>query len=150
LLNPDFREMLSALSAEDVEFMVVGAYAMAAHGFPRATGDLDIWFRPGEENAQRVWRALDRFGAPRSRITAADFQTPDVVFQIGLPPRRIDLITSIDAVTFEEAWCDRKQIEVECQPLSVISFEHLLRNKRACGRPKDLADAAWLEQGRET
>jgi hypothetical protein len=72
-----------------------------------------------------------------------------VVFQIGVPPRRIDLITSIDAVTFDEAWRDRKEIEVEGHPLSVVSFDHLLRNKRACGRPKDLADAAWLEQGRE-
>lgn len=145
MLNPDFRDMLSALSDEGVEFMLVGAYALAAHGFPRATGDLDIWIRRSEENAQRVWRALKRFKAPLSRLTVDDLKTPDVVFQIGVAPRRIDILTSIDAVSFDEAWPDRKQVEVEGRRFAVIGRDHLLQNKKALGRPQDLADVARLE-----
>lgn len=145
MLNPDFRDMLSALSDEGVEFMLVGAYALAAHGFPRATGDLDIWIRRSEENAQRVWRALKRFKAPLSRLTVDDLKTPDVVFQIGVAPRRIDILTSIDAVSFDVAWPDRKQVEVEGRRFAVIGRDHLLQNKKALGRPQDLADVARLE-----
>ena len=104
MLNPDFAEMLRALSAEGVEYLLVGAYAMAAHGVPRATGDIDIWVRPSPENANRVLRALARFGAPLSDLTATDLQRDGTVFQLGVPPRRIDLLTSIDGVTFEDAW----------------------------------------------
>src|SRR5690242_1218157 len=99
--------MLRALSAEGVEYLVVGAYAMAAHGIPRATGDIDIWIRPSPVNADRVLRAIRRFGAPLFDLTVADLTRDGTVFQLGLPPRRIDLLTSIDGVTFEEAWPDR-------------------------------------------
>jgi len=145
MLNPDFRDMLFALSDEGVELMFVGAYALAAHGFPRATGDMDIWIRRSDENAQRVWRALDRFKAPRSNLTVDDLKTPDVVFQIGLAPRRIDILTSIDGVEFDEAWPRRKTIEVEGRQFGVIGKDDLLANKKATGRPRDLADVAWLE-----
>ena len=145
MLNPDFRDMLSALCDEGVEFMLVGAYALAAHGLPRATGDLDIWIRRSDENAQRVWRALKRFRAPLFDLTVEDLKTPDVVFQIGAAPRRIDILTSIDGVEFEEAWPRRKDIQVENQRFSVIGRPDLLRNKRATGRPQDLADVARLE-----
>jgi len=144
-MNPHFRDMLSALSAEDAEFMVVGAYALAAHGIPRATGDIDIWIRPNKENSQRVWRALKRFGAPVSRLAAEDLTVAEVVFQIGVAPQRIDLLTSIDGVDFEEAWPNRKQAEVEGQRFAVLGRGDMLRNKKASGRPKDLADVAWLE-----
>jgi hypothetical protein len=96
LLNPDFRDMLSALCEESAEFLLVGAYALAAHGLPRATGDMAIWIRRSDENAQRVWRALQRFGAPLARLTIEDLKTPDLVFQIGVAPRRINILTSID------------------------------------------------------
>jgi hypothetical protein len=146
LLNPDFRDMLSALSSEGAEFLLVGAYALAAHGLPRATGDMDIWIRRSEENAVRVRRALRRFGAPLTVLTKDDLKTPNLVLQIGVVPRRIDILTSIDAVQFDEAWSDRQIIEVEGLTISVLGRSHLIQNKRAVGRPQDLADVAWLER----
>lgn len=146
MLNPDFRDMLSALSSGDAEFLLVGAYALAAHGLPRATGDMDIWIRRSEENAVRVWRALRRFGAPLTGLTKDDLKTPNLVLQIGVAPRRIDILTSIDAVQFDEAWSDRQIIEVEGLTISVLGRSHLIQNKRAVGRPQDLADVAWLER----
>jgi hypothetical protein len=145
LLNPDFRDMLSALNDEHVEFLLVGAYALAVHGLPRATGDMDIWIRCSDENAQRVWRALQSFGAPLTEVTLDDLKTPNTVFQIGVAPRRIDILMSIDGVEFDEAWPQRMIVEVEGQTLTVLSRAHLLQNKKASGRPKDLADIAWLE-----
>mgnify|MGYP003390196866 CR=1 FL=1 len=145
MLNPDYRDMLSILNDEGVEYLVVGAHALAAHGYPRATGDIDLWVRCSEENAKRVWQALRRFGAPLQDLTLVDLVTPDIVFQIGIEPRRIDLLTSIEAVTFEEAWPRRKSIVVDEIPISVIGRDDLLRNKKNTGRTKDLADAEWLE-----
>lgn len=146
MLNPDFSEMLSALSAENAEFLVVGGYALSAHGYPRATGDIDIWIRTTEENAARVYAALKRFKAPLSRLTAADLTEPDVVFQIGVAPNRIDILTSVDGVDFDEAWADRKTVELGDQTVAVMGREHLIKNKKAIGRPRDLADVAELER----
>ncbi len=145
MLNPDFRDMLSALSEEGVEFLLVGAFALAAHGLPRATGDIDIWIRRSPENAERVWRALGRFGAPVLDLTLDDLTTPDLVFQIGVAPRRIDILTSIDGVTFDETWPRRVTVELEGLDVPVIGRAHLIQNKRAAGRAKDLADLAWLD-----
>lgn len=145
LLNPDFRDMLSALCDEDVEFLLVGAYALAAHGLPRATGDMDIWVRCSSENAERIYRALQRFGAPLFDLTINDLQVTGTVFQIGLAPRRIDILTSIDGVFFDDAWSHRKVIELEGLTVPAIGRAHLIQNKKATGRPKDLADVAWLE-----
>lgn len=145
MLNPDFHDILSEFCAEQVEFLLVGAYALAAHGLPRATGDIDLWVRCSIENAQRIMIALTRFGAPMGDLSETDFQHPGIVFQIGVAPRRIDITTSIDGVTFEEAWKERKQVEIEGLVVSVLSRRHLLQNKRAAGRPKDLADVSWLE-----
>ena len=145
MLNPDFRDMLSALSDEGVEFMLVGAYAMAVHGYPRATGDLDIWIRRSDANAERVWRALKRFKAPMRQLVVDDLKTPDVVFQIGVAPCRIDILTAIDGIEFEDAWPRRKEVEIEGQRFGVLGRDDLVRNKKACGRPKDQADAAWLQ-----
>ena len=144
MLNPDFYDMLSVLCDEGAEFLLVGAYALATHGLPRATGDMDIWIRRSEENAERVWRALRRFGAPLTGLTEDDLNTPNLVFQIGIAPRRIDILTSIDAVQFDEAWPDRRVVEIEGLSIGVIGRLHLIRNKRAVGRPQDLADVAWL------
>jgi hypothetical protein len=124
---------------------MVGAYALAFHGFPRATGDIDLWIRRSDENAQRVWRALKRFGAPLFDSTMSDLKTPGLALQIGLAPRRIDILTSIDGLEFDEAWPDRKQVEIEGLILSVIGRAALLKNKRATGRLKDKADVMWLE-----
>jgi hypothetical protein len=138
--------MLSELSAAGVEFLIVGAHALAAHGIPRATGDLDIWVRPTPSNAERTYAALARFGAPLTDLTREDLVRAGTVFQIGLPPARIDILTSITAVTFEEAWPRRLVAEVAPGlQAPVLGREDLLRNKRAVGRPQDLADVARLE-----
>jgi len=144
-VNPDFRDLLSAFNAQAVEYVVVGAYALAAHGRVRATGDLDIWVRAAPDNAVRVMNALREFGAPLHDLTLADLSQPGVVFQIGIAPLRIDILTSIDGVTFDEAWPARVQTTVFGQPVAVLSVEHLIRNKRAVGRSQDLADLEWLE-----
>ena len=145
LLNQDYRDILSEFCAQNVEFLLVGAYAMAAHGLPRATGDIDLWVRCSTENAVRVMAALKRFGAPIADISAADFERPGIVFQIGVVPRRIDVTTTIDGIDFDTAWSERLQVAIDNLPINVIGREHLLRNKIAAGRPKDLADAAWLQ-----
>lgn len=145
MLNPDFHDMLSALCEEKAEFLIVGAYALAAHWHPRATGDIDVWVRRSDDNAKRVWRALVRFGAPLADLKLEDLKTSDLIFQIGVEPRRIDIVTSITAVEFDEAWPDRKEVEIERLKITVIGRSHLLKNKKALGRPQDLADVAWLE-----
>jgi hypothetical protein len=145
LLNPDFRDMLSALSDEAVEYCLVGAYALAVHGVPRATGDIDLWVRPTPGNARRVLAALQRFGAPLGELAERDLITPGTVFQIGVAPRRIDVLSSIDGVEFDEAWAARHTVHIEGVEVPVLSREHLIRNKKATGRPQDIADAARLE-----
>ena len=129
-LNPHFRDMLSALCAENVEFMVVGAYALAAHGLVRATGDIDIWVRPTKANAERTWRALEQFKAPLFDLTIDDLWSDDVVFQIGIAPHRIDILTSITGVSFDDAWTRRKSHLVEGLEIAVIGRDDLLTNKR--------------------
>lgn len=146
-MNRDFVEMLSALSAAGAEFLVVGAYALAAHGRPRATGGLDLWIRATHANAERVWTALARFGASLDELTKEDLAGPGVVFQIGLPPCRIDVLTTIDGVTFAEAWPRRTTVRIDELQVPVLGREDLLANKRATARPQDLADVAWLEAG---
>jgi hypothetical protein len=147
-VNPDFRDILSAFNAEGVEYLVVGAYALAAHGHPRATGDIDLWINAQPDNADRVWRALVRFGAPVDDLRRDDLTRPDLIFQIGIAPRRVDVLTGIDGVDFAAAWPDRLSVHLGDLNVPVISREFLMRNKRACGRPQDLADLAWLEQQR--
>lgn len=147
MLNPDYRDILSAFNAERVEFLLVGAYALASHGAPRATGDLDLWVRPSTDNAQRAWQALVRFGAPLEGLQLTDLSTPGTVIQIGREPRRIDLLTAIDGVEFDEAWSAKKEIQVDGMTIPVIGRDEFLRNKRATGRLKDLADAERLEGG---
>jgi hypothetical protein len=146
MLNPDYRDILSELSGAGADFLVVGAFAMAAHQMPRATGDLDIWIRPDPANARRVWTGLARFGAPVAEITYEELAEPGLFLQIGVAPVRIDILTEIDGVGFDEAWADRIELDFEGVGVPVISRRHLLVNKKAAGRPKDLADAAWIEE----
>jgi hypothetical protein len=141
ILNPDFRDLLAALNAEGAEYLVVGGHAVAFHAVPRFTKDLDIWLRCNIENAERVMRALSEFGAPLAGVAAKDFATPDMVFMMGVPPNRIDLLTSIDGVDFDEAWRDRVATNFSGEPTAVIGKVHLLANKIASGRPQDLVDA---------
>ena len=145
-MNPDFLDMLSALNAAGAEYLLVGAYAMAAHGHPRATADIDFWVSPEPENAGRVMQALRTFRAPLLGLTEADLANPDLIFQIGLPPHRIDIITGIDGVEFAEAWPAKIVTHFSSQPCYVISREHLLQNKRSCARDKDAWDVKLLER----
>ncbi|HZI28413.1 MAG TPA: hypothetical protein VFD64_09645 [Gemmatimonadaceae bacterium] len=145
MLNPDFRDILSAFTAAGVEYLVVGAYAVAAHGLPRATGDIDLFVRPTLENARRVWNALAAFGAPLERVEVADFTREGTILQVGLVPRRIDVITAIEAVSFEDAWQGRVELELDGLTLPVIGLPELLKNKRAVGRPQDRADVERLQ-----
>ncbi|HET6228870.1 MAG TPA: hypothetical protein VFE05_02260 [Longimicrobiaceae bacterium] len=138
--------MLEELFAEGAEFLVIGAFALAAHGMPRATGDMDFWLRPDPENASRVWRALARYGAPISNLTVDELARPGMFYQIGVVPARIDMLTEIDGVTFEEAWAEREYHPVDGVMVPVLSRKHLLANKRATGRPKDVADVIMLEE----
>jgi hypothetical protein len=146
-MNPDFLDLLRALLDAEARFLIVGAYAVGVHGRPRATKDLDVWVEASDDNAPRVLRALTAFGAPLMGLVLDDLRTPGVGLQIGVDPGRVDVLTAISGVSFAEAWPDRIEVsfgqEVRC---SVIGVEHLLRNKRAAGRPQDLADVAALEK----
>lgn len=148
MLNPDFRDMLSVLNEERVEYLVVGAYALAAHGLPRATGDLDLWIRPSRENVSRLFSALEEFGTPVDSFSEEDFAKPDVLFRIGREPRRIDFLTSVTALEFEDAWVRRLTTEVDGIEVNLVGLEDFLHNKRATGREKDRVDADELERTR--
>ncbi len=146
MLNPDYREMLSALFDANVEFVIVGAFALAAHGNPRSTGDIDIYIRPSVENALRLMTALKAFGAPLADVREADFLDPEMVLQIGVIPRRIDLLTGLDGIAdFDEAWNTHVTAELDDMTVPILGRDALIRNKRAISRPQDLADIAWLE-----
>jgi hypothetical protein len=138
--------MLLCLKDEEVDFIIVGAYALAAHGFPRATGDIDIWVRNSFENAQKIMRALIKFGAPISHLSEADFTAPDVIVQLGVEPCRIDLMTGIDGVGFNEAWQNKVCITIDDLEIDILSREDLLRNKLATGRDRDQGDIIWLKK----
>jgi hypothetical protein len=147
-LNEDFRDLVLEFADGKVEFLIVGAFAVAYHGVPRATGDIDVFVRPSPENARRVFDGLVRFGAPvaSSGVTPKDFETPGIVYQIGQPPRRIDILTEISGVSFEEGWATRRTEQLEGRDVHFIGREELLRNKEAAGRPKDLADVSRLRR----
>ena len=148
-MNRDFSDMLSALSAEGVEYLLIGAYAMAVHGVPRATGDIDVWVRPSPANADRVLRALARFGAPLGDLRAADLATEGAVFQVGVAPIRIDIITAVDGIAFDDAWPNRVTSTLAGLTIPVIGREDLIRNERATGRSQDRVDADRLENPEE-
>jgi hypothetical protein len=147
-LHEDFRDLLVLFADAGVEFVIVGAYALALHGAPRASGDIDLFVRATPRNAERVFAALARFGAPLEAVgvTAGDFARSGVVYQIGLPPQRIDVLTEISGVTFDEVWESRLTAEIEGRSIAFIGRAALLKNKRAAGRPQDIADAARLER----
>ena len=141
LLTPDFIEFIECCARRDVKFLVVGGYAVAAHGHPRATKDLDVWLLIDPTNAEHVVQALDDFGMGSVGLAADDFLEPEIVIQLGYPPIRIDLLTSITGVTFEECWANRVLIKVGEVEAGFISADDLITNKRASGRPQDLVDA---------
>jgi hypothetical protein len=145
MLNEDYKDMLHALSEEKVRFLLVGAYALAAHGYPRATMDIDIWVMPSSQNADAVLRALHRFGTPLHNLSKEDLQKDGTIFQIGVAPRRIDIITTASGLQFEDAYEKSLSLNIEGLELHIPSIDDLIRNKRAVGRTKDMADVEALE-----
>lgn len=146
MLNRDFKEFAESLNARGVEYLVVGGYALAAHGHPRYTGDIDFWVRPSTDNLARLLDALKDFGFGSLGLSASDFDANTVV-QLGQPPRRIDLLTSIDGVNFDACFARREQVELAGVRLNIIGLDDFKTNKRASGRLKDLADLESLEPG---
>lgn len=146
MLERDFRDMIHEFNEARVEYLVVGAYALAGHGLSRATRDLDLWIRVSPENATRVLKALAAFGAPPHIATRQDLMDPDMVIQIGVEPMRVDIMMSISGVQFDEAYAARMMVAAEDVSMPIIGRAHLLANKRASARKKDLVDAEWLER----
>ncbi len=146
-VNPDFRDLFAALNAAGARYLLVGGYAVAFHAQPRFTKDLDVWTEPNAANAARVYQALRRFGAPLQDLATADLERPGTIFQIGVPPNRIDIVTAIDGVGFPDAWPDRTETTYADEVVPVIGRRHLIQNKRAAGRPQDLLDLEILEAG---
>jgi hypothetical protein len=145
-VNPDFLDLLRSLSDAEARFLVVGAYAVSYHAEPRATGDLDLWVEATAENARRVHAALAAFGAPLDELTVEDLADERTIFQIGVPPRRIDILTSITGVSFTEAWPERVEASYGEVRFPLLGRAELIKNKRAVGRPKDLLDLELLEK----
>ena len=143
-VQPDFRELLALLNAHSVEYMIVGGYALAFHGAPRFTGDLDVFVRPTTQNARRILAALSDFGFGSLNLGAEDFSTQDRVVQLGVPPVRVDLITSLSGVSWETCWASRQPGAYGDVPVAFIGREQFIANKRAVGRTKDLADLEAL------
>jgi len=146
MLNKDYKDILLKLSDRKVKFLLVGAYAMAVHGYPRSTMDIDLWVMPDPENAVLVLNALDDFGAPIGDLKAEDLQKEDMIFQIGVAPCRIDILTSVDGLKFEDAFENSQTFQIEGISVQVLSITDLIKNKRSTGRIKDLADAQDLEK----
>jgi len=149
-LPKDWRAFIESLNSSGVEYLVVGAVALAHHGFPRYTGDLDILVNTSPENARRVETALQNFGFGDLGLKATDFIDSYQVVQLGLPPNRIDLLTSITGVSFEEAWAERIETVLEGMRVNFIGRQALIQNKKATRRPQDLADLAALGEDLES
>ena len=140
MFNPDFQDFIQCLNQNAVRYLVVGGYAVAIHGHPRYTKDMDIWLEISPDNAQRLLQALDQFGFGQLGLTAEDFLNPDQVIQLGYPPNRIDLLTTIDGVNFEDCYPSRLEITVDNLTVYFIDLESLKKNKKASGSLQDLAD----------
>jgi len=146
-IQPDFKELLALFNEHEIEYIIVGAYALAYHGAPRFTGDIDLYVRPTEDNAGRIIKALDSFGFGSSGLKASDFQQPDQVVQLGVPPVRVDLITSITGVSWQQADDGKVAGKYGDVDVHYLGIRQYADNKRATGRKKDLADLEALGEG---
>ena len=144
IFNKDFREFAELLNANAVEYLIVGGYAMMAHGHPRYTGDIDFWIKQETDNIRRLLLALDAFGFRSVGLALEDFEKPDAVIQLGFPPARIDLMVSIEGVAFDEAYQSRLDVTIDGLPLHIIGLAEFIRNKTALNRPKDIGDIMAL------
>jgi predicted nucleotidyltransferase len=140
MLSKDFKEFVTLLKEHDAEYMIVGGYAVGVHGYPRYTGDLDIWLNPTHSNAERVLLAISDFGFASFGLTAQDLTKQENVIQFGQPPLRIDLLTSIDGVTFDQCYANRKEVTFDGLSMNFIGYHDLVTNKKATGRHRDLDD----------
>jgi hypothetical protein len=145
-INRDFKELLASLNSKAVEYLLVGAYALAFYGVPRNTGDMDVWINPDPKNAERVVEALDAFGFGSLGLTVKDFTAPDMVIQLGVVPSRVDILTSISGVAWAEAWPHRQAASYGSIPIFFLGQHEFIINKRSTGRPKDLGDIAVLAE----
>ncbi len=145
MLNPDFKEFIESLNDNRVRYLVVGGYAVALHGYPRYTKDIDIWVEMTQENAARIVKALDQFGFGSLNLKESDFTEPDQIIQLGFPPRRIDILTTLPGVEFSECYLSHTTVMMEGVPVNFIDLENLKKNKKATGRHQDLADLENLE-----
>lgn len=148
MLNQDYRDILSERSAAGAEYLLVGAYALASHGLVRATSDIDLWVRPTPDNAERVVAALVAFGAPADQFSVDTFIEPDRVLQIGVAPLRIDILTTVSGLDFEQAWGRRGLVDLGEVTVPVLCLDDLAANKRATGRPQDIVDLRWIDEAR--
>lgn len=144
-VNPDFSDLFKLLNEENVEYLIVGAHAVIFYAEPRYTKDLDVWVNPSHENAKRLWKALIRFGAPLNDIRVEDFANPDLIYQIGVAPNRIDIMMGIAGVSFEEAQRSRQKSSYGDIEIFIIGREDLIRAKKASGRDSDLLDLKRLD-----
>lgn len=145
MLSQDFKEFIQSLNANEVHYLVIGGYALAVHGRPRYTKDIDIWLELSSENAERVVKALNDFGFASLGLSQADFIEKDQMIQLGYPPNRIDLLTAADGVEFRNCYENRVKIEIDGVMINFIDLENLKANKRATGRLQDLADLEALQ-----
>lgn len=145
MFNQDFKEFIASLTANHVRYLIVGGYAVALHGHPRYTKDLDVWVERSRENAQALIQALAQFGMGSLGLSEEDFLVPDQVVQLGYPPDRIDILVSISGVEFPECFARRVEVSLDGVNVNFIDLEHLKQNKKASGRMQDLADLEKLE-----
>ena len=146
MISSDFKDILSAFDVQGVDYLVVGAHAMAFHGVARATGDIDLWVKCDVANSEKVYKALVDFGAPMVDVNKSDFEIPGTVYQIGVAPHRIDILTAIDGVVFDEAFAARETVNINGFTIPVISKHHLIENKNTVRRPQDLVDVQLLKK----
>ena len=145
MFSQDFKEFVELLIKHEVNYLIVGGYAVGIHGYPRYTGDLDIWLHNTPENAEKILKAVNEFGFSSYGLTTADFTKPENIIQLGYPPLRIDLLTHIDGVSFDECFPNRKEVVVEKLTVNFISYHDLLKNKKASGRNRDKDDIENLQ-----
>lgn len=147
-LHQDFKEFIKLLNEDEVEYLVVGAFAMAFHGFPRFTGDIDFWINNSEKNAKKVFSTIKKFGFPVDKLSEKDFSSKDIIFQMGFPPVRIDVITSVEGLNFNKSFPDRIEKVIDGLKVCYINKKDLMKNKKAAGRKKDLADYEILRKSK--
>jgi hypothetical protein len=145
MLSKDFKEFVALLNENDVKYLIVGGYAVALHGHPRYTKDLDIWIEMSRDNADKILKAVEKFGLASLKLKPEDFLEKNQIIQLGYPPNRIDLLTALEDVEFDDCYNTRVQVAIQDVKINFIDLENLKKNKRATGRLQDLADVEKLE-----